>query len=357
MKNAGAIPLMKTNLPEFSAHWESENLLTGRSLNPWNLDRTPGGSSGGEAAVIAAGLSPIGLGSDLSISVRGPAAFTGIAALKATHGRVPYTGHFPRVLSRWWHIGAMARTVKDVALGYSIINGADGFDGYSIFPNNAQIPNFRLPGQKIRVGWASEPAFAPVDPEITAAIKHTAALLKDIGCDVEEVGLPFMEGMDWVSIYFSVIYGEVVPYLEQFTKGRKNDLHFIGKFTMDFPLLSEREYAKAENKLEELRSHFANYFLKYDILLLPVNPMTATRHQLQEYTVNGQKVPALHVNTATAPFNITGLPAISVPVTFSSEKLPINIQLAARWFDEATLLELGEKIQVASPAYGAHPIA
>lgn len=357
MKAAGAIPLMKTNIPEFSAHWESENLITGRSLNPWNADRTPGGSSGGESAVIAAGLSPIGLGSDLSISVRGPAAFTGIAALKATHGRVPYTGHFPRVLSRWWHIGAMARTVKDVALGYSIINGADGIDGYSIFPHDAQIPNFRLPGQKIRVGWASEPAFAPVDPEITAAVKYTATLLKDLGCEVEEVSLPFMEGMDWVSVYFSVIYGEVVPYLEQFTKGREADLHFVGKFTMDFPLLSEKEYAKAENKLEELRSHFASYFQKYDILLLPVNPMTATGHQQQEYMVHGQKVSALHVNTATAPFNITGLPAISVPVTFSSEKLPINIQLAARWFDEATLLELGEKIQLASPAYGTHPFA
>jgi len=357
MKNAGAIPLMKTNIPEFSAHWESENLVTGRTLNPWNPDRTPGGSSGGEAAVIAAGLSPIGLGSDLSISVRGPAAFTGIAALKATHGRVPYTGHFPRVLSRWWHIGAMARTVKDLALGYSIINGMDGIDGYSIFPNNAQIPNFRSPGQKIRVGWASEPTFAPVDPEITAAVKDAAALLKDLGCEVEEVSFPFMERTDWVSLYFAVIYGELVPYMEQFTKGRENELHFIGKFTMNVKLLGEKDYARSENKLEELRGHFANYFQKFDILLLPVNPMTATGHQQQEYVVNGQKVSALHVNTATAPFNITGLPAISVPVTLSSEKLPINIQLVARWFDEATLLELGEKIQTGSPAYGIRPIA
>jgi len=356
MKNAGAIPLMKTNIPEFSAHWESENLLTGRTLNPWNPDRTPGGSSGGESAVIAAGLSPIGIGSDLSISVRGPAAFTGIASLKATHGRVPYTGHFPAVLSRWWHIGAMARTVKDVGLGYSIINGVDGIDGYSIFANDAKPANFRQPGSKIRVGWASEPAFAPVDPEITLALKSTASLLKALGCEVEEVNLPFMEGMDWVSLYFAVIYGELVPYLEQFTKGREDDLHFVGKFTMNVKLLGEKEFARAENKLEELRSHFANYFQKYDVLLLPVNPMTATEHMLNELTVHGQKVSALHVNTATAPFNITGLPAISVPVTFSSERLPINIQLAARWFDEATLLELGEKIQLASPAYGTHPI-
>ena len=349
MKNAGAIPLMKTNIPEFSAHWESENLITGRTLNPWNPDRTPGGSSGGESAVIAAGLSPIGLGSDVAISVRGPAAFTGIAALKATHGRIPYTGHFPRVLSRWWHIGPMARTVKDVALGYSIINGADGIDGYSIYAADAKPATFRTPGQKIRVGWASEPAFGPVDPEITAAIKTTATLLKDLGCDVEEVPLPFMQDADWLTTYFNVFYGEVVPYLEQFTKGRENELHFIGKFTMDYPLLSEREYAKAENKLEELRSHFAKYFLKYDVLLLPVTPMTATEHMLQELTVNGQKVSALHVMKATAPFNITGLPAISVPVTSSSEKLPINIQMVARWFDEATLLELGEKNTVGKP--------
>jgi len=357
MKSAGAIPLMKTNVPEFSAHWESENLLTGRTSNPWNPDRTSGGSSGGESAVIAAGLSPIGIGSDVAISVRGPGAFTGIAALKATHGRVPYTGHFPSVLSRWWHIGPMARTVKDVALGYSIINGADGIDGYSIFANDAKPATFRTPGQKIKVGWASEPAFAPVDPEITKAIKDTASLLKDLGCEVEEASLPFMQGTDWLGTYFNVFYAELVPYLEQFTKGRESELHSVGKFTVDFPLLSEREYARAENKLEELRSHFASYFLKYDVLLLPVTPMTAPKHMLPEVTVHGQTVSALHVMSATAPFNVTGLPAISVPVTQSSEKLPISIQMVARWFDESTLLQLGEKIQLASPAYGTHPIA
>lgn len=356
MKNAGGIALMKTNLPEFSAHWESDNLLTGRSLNPWDPDRTPGGSSGGEAAVIAAGLSPIGLGSDVAISVRGPAAFTGIAALKATHGRVPYTGHFPPVLSRFWHIGAMARTVKDVALGYSIINGADGIDGYSIFANDAMSATFRIPGQKIRVGWVSDTAFGPVDPEITTAIKATAALLKDLGCDVEEARLPFMENVDWMTPYFNVVYGELVPYMEQFTKGHESELSVIGKGAMSFPLLNASDYAKAENKIEELRSHFASYFLRYDILLCPVNPMTATKHMLDELVVNGETVSAFHVMKATSPFNATGLPALSVPVTSSSEKLPINVQLVGRWFDEATLLELGEKIQIASPAYGTHPI-
>jgi aspartyl-tRNA(Asn)/glutamyl-tRNA(Gln) amidotransferase subunit A len=107
LKRAGAILLAKTNLPEFSYSIETDNLLTGRANNPWDLDRTPGGSSGGESAAIAAGMSPLGLGSDLAISVRGPAAHTGIVALKATHGRIPMTGLWPRVPRRFWHVGPM----------------------------------------------------------------------------------------------------------------------------------------------------------------------------------------------------------------------------------------------------------
>jgi len=116
MKQAGGLLLAKTNLPEFSYWIESDNLLTGRSNNPWDLTRTPGGSSGGESAAIAAGMSPLGLGTDLTISVRGPAAQTGIVALKATHGRVPMTGIWPRAPRRFWHVGPMARSVRDLAL-------------------------------------------------------------------------------------------------------------------------------------------------------------------------------------------------------------------------------------------------
>ena len=116
VKAAGGILIAKTNLPEFAYSVETDNLLTGRTNNPWNLEYTPGGSSGGESAAIAAGMSPLGLGSDVSISARGPAANTGIVGLKATHGRVPATGHWPRVPRRFWHVGPMARSVRDVAL-------------------------------------------------------------------------------------------------------------------------------------------------------------------------------------------------------------------------------------------------
>src|SRR6202035_1133013 len=169
-KAAGGIPLMKTNVPEFSAWTETDNLVTGRTNNPWNFERTPGGSSGGESAALAAGMSPIGIGSDVMISVRGPAAFTGIAALKASHGRIPYTGHYPTVTSHWWHVGPMARTVRDVALGYSLLNGSDGIDGYAIHARDAEVGAGRIAGRPIRVGWVSDAAFRPVDPEITAAV-------------------------------------------------------------------------------------------------------------------------------------------------------------------------------------------
>lgn len=155
MKAAGAILLAKTNLPEFSYSTESDNLLSGRTNNPWNLDRTPGGSSGGESAAIAAGMSPIGLGTDLAISVRGPAAQTGIMALKATHGRVPMTGVWPREPRRFWHVGPMARSVRDLTLAISVLSGPDGHDSLSsrvppfdnVSHSNSQTVQSRMAGE------------------------------------------------------------------------------------------------------------------------------------------------------------------------------------------------------------------
>ena len=338
-KAAGGIPLMKTNLPEFSGWTESDNRVTGRSNNPWNLDRTPGGSSGGEAAAIAAGLSPIGIGSDVMISVRGPAAFTGIAALKATHGRVPYTGHYPANISHWWQVGAMGRTVGDVALGYSTLQGPDGKDGYAIHARDAKPGDSRFPGQPVRVGWVSDAAFGPVDPEITAAVIAAAARLADLGCVVEEVTLPFLG--DPFGTMATLVYGEMVPVIKALAAGREDQLHAVGAGMIAMSDPSFTDFAAAHTKVEALRSAFAGYFQKFDVLLCPVNPMTATLHGAQEVVVNGQTVSWTHVMSATCPFNMTGLPALSVPYAFSSESLPINIQLVSKWLDEETILRLG----------------
>jgi aspartyl-tRNA(Asn)/glutamyl-tRNA(Gln) amidotransferase subunit A len=343
LKAAGGILLAKTNLPEFSAWTETDNLVTGRSNNPWNLERTPGGSSGGESAAIAAGMSPIGIGSDVAISVRGPAAFTGIAALKATHGRIPYTGHYPNVTQRWWHVGPMARTVRDVALGYSLLKGPDGVDGYAVHQLEADSSNVSAAGRPIRVGWVSEAAFGPVDPEITAAVAAAAAHLADLGCDVEEVTLPFLGNP--LGDLMTVVYGEIVPSIKKLAAGRESELHEIGKGIIAYPDPSFSDYLAAEANAEALRSAFAVFFDKYDVLLTPVNPMTATPHGAQELVVNGKKVSWLHVMSATSPFNVTGLPALSVPYAFSSESLPIGIQLVSKWLNEATILRLGALLE------------
>ncbi|MDB5656857.1 MAG: hypothetical protein JWQ94_4470 [Tardiphaga sp.] len=353
-KAAGGIPLMKTNIPEFAAWTESDNRLTGRTNNPWNLERTAGGSSGGEGAVIAAGLSPIGIGSDVAISVRGPAAFNGIAALKATHGRVPYTGHFPTAMSRYWHVGPMARSVADVALGYAILKGPDGVDPYAVHAADAQPGDPRFAGRPVRVGWVSDQAFGPVDPEITAALAAAAVRLRDLGCVVEEVSLPFM-AKDWLTPFFTLWFGEMIPFVRSFATGREADLHAVGAGLVSTPLPSLEDYVGALKSVEELKSAFAGYFRNYDVLLCPVNPFTAPRHGQDEVEVNGVKVSAYHVMKATSPFNMTGLPALSVPFAFSSEQLPIGIQLVSRWLDEATILRLGALLERQGGLGDRHP--
>jgi aspartyl-tRNA(Asn)/glutamyl-tRNA(Gln) amidotransferase subunit A len=340
-KAAGGIPIAKTNLPEFSGWTETDNLVTGRTNNPWNLERTPGGSSGGESAAIAAGMSPIGIGSDVAISVRGPAAFTGIAALKATHGRIPYTGHFPRVTQAWWHVGPMARTVRDVALGYSLMSGPDGIDGYAIHAKDIDSANNRIAGQTIRVGWVSDDAFAPVDPEITAAVVAAAAQLADLGCHVEQVEVPFLKQADGLNTLQTYVYGELVPYIKDLAAGREDELFPTGAAILGMKDPTFSQVLEAGTKREALRSAFAGYFQDYDVLLCPVTPVTATPHGLLELVVNGETVSWTHVMDATSPFNLTGLPALSVPYALSSEALPIGIQLVSKWFNESTILRLG----------------
>ena len=354
-KAAGAIPLAKTNLPEFSAWQETDNLVTGLTKNPWNVERTPGGSSGGESAAIAAGLSPIGIGSDVAISVRGPAALTGIVGLKATHGRIPYTGHWPEVLNRYWHIGPLARSVRDIATAFSILEGPDGIDGLAVHAKYPEPSDKPIADKTLRVGWLAEPGFGPVDREVAAAVAAAANLLKDAGCDVSTVRIPLLEQNNYLDPAI-VLYGaELGRYVRRAVGDSKAELHFIGKTYATWPDPSLGDYMDAEMKVDKLKGAFAGYFQQYDVLLCPVIPFTAPPPGLEGYVVNGEKVPSTHMMRATVPFNLTGLPALSVPFMFSSEQLPINVQLVSRWLDEATILHLGELIEAGNKAQYRHP--
>lgn len=356
MKAAGGIVLAKTNLPEFSYSTETDNLLTGRSNNPWDLERTPGGSSGGESAAIAAGMSPIGLGTDLAISVHGPAAQTGIVALKPTHGRIPMTGVWPREPRRFWHVGPMARSVRDLARAYSVLAGPDGADAFATSAAGVDAGLGDAPGRPVRVGWLVEPGFGPIDAEVGATVQAAAAALRDLGCVVEEVRIPALEKDFALDVFNRLHVMELKPAFVAATAGRPDgDLFTISKAMLATPDTAIDDYVAAEQAADRLRDGFADYFQRYDALLAPVLPVPAYRHGTTEFVINGQTVDATHVQGATVPFNVTGLPALSMRFGTSGEGLPINVQLVSSWLAESTILHLASLLESVSAVRDLHP--
>ena len=356
MKCAGAILLAKTNLPEFSYSTESDNLLTGRSNNPWNLDRTPGGSSGGESAAIAAGLSPLGLGSDLAISIRGPAAQTGIVGLKATHGRIPMTGIWPRSPRRYWHVGPMARSVRDLALAYSLLAGPDGADGLATSPLAFDAGTGASPDRPLRVGWLVEPGFGPIDREVAASVQAAADALRDAGCEVAPVRIPALEQDNALEAFLRLHVMEMKPDVAAATAGHEADMFAMSKFLLGTADTSMADFLRAEQASDRLRDGFAHYFQDHDALLCPVLPIPAHAHGLSEIVIGGQPVSALQIMAATVPFNVTGLPALSIRYGTSRERLPIGVQLVTRWMAESTVLHLAALLEATSPFRDLHPV-
>ncbi|MBR0731712.1 amidase [Bradyrhizobium japonicum] len=356
LKAAGAILIAKTNPPEFSYSIETDNLLTGQTNNPWNLDYTPGGSSGGESAAIAAGMSPLGVGSDLSISLRGPAAHTGIVGFKATHGRMPMTGHWPRVPRRFWHIGPMARSVRDVALAYSLMAGPDGADGFSISSPGLDTGVGTKSTRQLRVGWMASPGFfGPIDPEVVATVKAAAQALSSAGYHVEQVRLPVVEQTDANSVLWQLQQMESQPEFEKVTAGHEVEIFRHARLVLDAPDTPIADFVAAEQAIERLRDSFAEYFRRYDVLLCPVTPFPATRHGLNDVVVDGVTVSPFHVMSATSPFSLTGMPALSMRFGTSRDGLPIGVQVVSSWLAESTVLKVASLLEEVSPVRDLHP--
>ncbi|ASW10408.1 MULTISPECIES: amidase [unclassified Rhizobium] len=355
MKRAGGILLAKTNLPEFSYWIESDNLLTGRSNNPWDLSRTPGGSSGGESAAIAAGMSPIGLGTDLAISVRGPAAQTGISSIKATHGRVPMTGIYPRAPRRFWHVGPMARSIRDLALALSQLAGPDGHDAFATSTVQFDAGIGRQSYRQLRVGWLVEPGFGPIDPEVAKVVEAAAEALKSLGLYVEPVRIPALERDFALDVFNRIHVMEMKQAFAEATAGHEDQMYKMSKTMLSLPDTSMVDFIEAEQAAERLRDGFAAYFQKFDALITPVLPLPAHKHGQEEFLINGRTVDATYLQGATVPLNVTGLPGISMRFGTSREGLPINIQIVGSWLAESTILAVASQLESVSTVRDLHP--
>ena len=345
LKQAGGILLGKTNLPEFALWSESSNLVFGRTENPWMRGRTPGGSSGGEGAAIAAGMSPLGVGSDLGGSNRLPAHYCGIVGLKPTHGRVPLTGHWPELLLRYMHVGPLARTVRDAALALSVMNGPDGIDPYAVPAPGPWLSGPSSPLSGLRVGWFAEGPFAPISSEVQEVVNRAASALDEMGCIVEPVSLSGWERRRPVDIAGVLLAGEAVHYLEPFVAGRRDELSESIRGLLDRRPPTLKEYMEAITGCETLRVDMARYFTEHDLLLCPTVPVLAHPHDAEWFDVDGRQTDSGHAATATVAFGLTGSPAVSVPFGWSREGLPIGVQLVARHFDEETLMRTASALE------------
>lgn len=348
LKDAGGILLGHTNMPEFAFWWETDNNVYGRTVNPWNAQRTSGGSTGGEAVAIAAGLSPLGIGTDVGGSIRQPSSFCGIVGLKPTHGRIPLTGQWPEVMLRYMHVGPMARSVRDVALALSVLSGPDGMDPYALHvpPPHVSDVTDKLP--RLRIGWCPEGPFAPVARDVQQVVAAAAAALEELGCDVQPVSLEAWNRWQAQDISISFFSGEGTIYLEQFYRGREDELTDYIQRRLSLPAPTLSDFIESIEKTELLRQDLVRYFSRYDLLLVPTSPLAAFPHEMSELDIDGRRVQGRNSLRATVPFDLTGSPAITLPFGWSGDGLPIGVQIAARHYDEATMFMAAAALEAVS---------
>jgi len=355
LERAGAILLGKTNTPEFTLWWETDNRVFGRTNNPWNTDLITGGSSGGEAAALATGMSPLSLGSDVGGSLRMPAHYCGVVGFKPTHGRVPLTGLVPEVLLDIMHVGPMARTVRDVALALRLMSGPDGIDPRCLPFDLPDVPEVHEEPLGLRVGWLADGAFAPVAPQVRAVVEKAAEALRAAACTVEHVSLPLLEEHDPLWVFGTMGNPEAGVFFESLIKGREDELSDVMRRRLSAPWVEAREYFKSLTGRDAIRRGMTAYFETYDLLLCPTLPLPAYPHRARELTIDGITIKAPQKMKTVIPWDLTGSPALSLPFGMSEDGLPIGVQLVGRHFDEATVLRAALALEQVSDVRELHP--
>ncbi len=356
LRRAGAIVLGKTNTPEFGQSMTTENRLGDHCRNPWNVERTTGGSSGGAAAAVAAGLGPLALGSDGGGSIRIPAGFCGVYGLKPTQGRVPvYTGL--NAMPLFAVSGPITRTVRDAALMLDVMAGHDRRDPTCL---RQRPPRFldALDGELggLVVAWSSDLGYAGVDPQVRSVAQSAAHVFQSLGCHVEEAtpasGEPF-------SIFATIVLADTYAALGHLLEEHAEQLMPYVKSTLEVGgRVTGYEYSRALGALACFRMHMVEFFERYDLLLTPTSAVPAFPVGQRPREIDGREVDRLWGSCPfTTSFNLTGQPAATVPCGFSADGLPIGLQIVGRWGDEVTVLRASAAFERARPwAHRAPPL-
>lgn len=321
LRQAGALIIGHTNVPPFLRAYRSENEIFGRSSNPWDLTRTPGGSSGGAAAALAAGLTPVEVGSDLGGSLRLPSHFCGVYGLKTTEQRVASTGYFgpartPNPVRILQAIGPMARDLGDLELVLRLISGPDGTD--------ADVPPVPLPERRprrlagLRLATAQELPWAAVSSSLQEQVSRVAAACAEAGAAVES-RLP---DLDWTEQQVFLELMEAVT--TAFTPGAQQR-------TLDW-------YLGMLHRRDAFTAAWEQFFTAYDVLLLPPSATVAFTHDHEDDLAQG----AMMIFA-----NLAGLPALTVPAGFDADGLPVGVQLVGPRWSEIHLIEIAAALEEA----------
>ncbi|MDR3718260.1 MAG: amidase [Bryobacteraceae bacterium] len=354
-KAAGAAIVGKTSTPEFLMNYETDNAFIGRTNNPWNLDRTSGGSSGGEAASIASFCTAGGIGSDGGGSIREPAHFCGICGLKPTPGRVPITGHWPVSGHPTGFMGVggpMARTAADVRVLFQVLAGDDPGDPFSVplpLTGAARLPH--------RVAVLEQYGDVPVQPAVRDAVRKAAKLLGEMGVEVVPFDFELIRGSHEIWRYFFVDVLNVL--LRALIDGREDRCHWTGLELIDTvkdqapPSMLDLVVKLGER--DALRAKLLTGMRDTPVLLMPGFGVTAFPHRQRVFSTPQGDITLMDAIRTVSPWNLFGMPSMSVPVSFDADGLPAGVQFVGLPWSEETLLELSVRFEdargpFASPA-------
>jgi Asp-tRNA(Asn)/Glu-tRNA(Gln) amidotransferase A subunit family amidase len=358
LRGSGGVLLGKTNTPHLGYKDMCDNLVAPPCRNPWKLDRTSGGSSGGAGAAVAAGLGPVAHGSDGSGSIRIPSALCGVFGLKPSYGRVPYWPSADLWAARS-HQGPMARTVRDAALLLQVMAGPDPRDPLSI---DAPPPDFvaacdgDLKG--LRVGFSPDLGFAAVDPEVAELVARAARRFGELGPEVEDAKIDWGHPYEFHKIIYSV---SVAARTHERALSRPDWIEpTLMRMILDAARWSAIDLAQANLARTAFAERVRATFERYDLLLTPQMPVaawTADPGPFEGLADLGGK-PAHSIFDRVPfmyPFNLTGQPAASVPCGFTREGLPVGLQIVARWHRETDVLRAAAGFEALQPWAGARP--